>query len=270
MIRDTTVKKQLFVLYGWGVLSMKIFTGQSVFQAPVIGRLRFCLRPPHLLSAFSSLTPAAEIHRFQRAQCAAVQELAALYDRALSQVGRNYASIFAIYAMLMEDRDYQDTVCSFILSQSVTAEYATFGGETYAAAFSAMENDYMCARSADLRNVSSHLINQLIGYYEPDPLGTEPSILVDDEFSPTRTLLLDNNRLIGLVARRGNVNSHAAELASALEIPSMVCVDIPPELDGHLAMLDGVHNRLYVDPTPQEIARVEENCENCIRAARSR
>lgn len=238
---------------------MKIFTGQSVFQAVAIGRLRFCLRPPYLLSAFSALTPATELNRFQRAQRAAVQELAELYDHAMRLVGEHNASIFAIYAMLVEDGDYQRTVRSYIKSQNLTAEYAvSMAGESFATAFAAMDDEYMRARAADMRNVSNHLIKALISYREPDPLEEEPAILVDNEFSPGRTLMLDRSRLIGLVARQGSINSHAAELACALHIPSIVRTDIPPELDGHLAILDGFENRLYVDPTPQTFELLEE------------
>lgn len=238
---------------------MKIFTGQSVFQAVAIGKLRFCLRPPHLLSAFSSLTPAAELNRFRRAQLHSIQDLARLYDKAVRLVGKHNASIFAIYAMLVEDHDYQNTVRSFIQKQHLTAEYAVFmAGENFAASFSAMDDDYMSARSADMRNVSNHLIHELIGYQEQDPLGPEPSILVDEEFSPGRTLTLDRGRLIGLVARHGSINSHAAELARALHIPSMVHTQLTSELDGHLAIMDGYENRLYIDPTPETFAEVEE------------
>lgn len=238
---------------------MNIFTGQSVFRSVAIGKLRFCLRPKDLLSAFSSLTPAAELSRFQCAQHSCILELAQLYDRAMKLVGEHNASIFAIYAMLVEDNDYQGAVKSFIMTQSVTAEYAVFlAGENFAAAFSAMDDDYMRARAADIRNISNHLIDHLIGYRESDPLGAEPTILVDNEFSPARTLMLDRGRLIGLVARQGSINSHAAELACALHIPSIVRTDIPSELDGHLAIMDGFDNRLYVDPTPETFAQMEE------------
>lgn len=238
---------------------MDIFTGQSVFQAVAIGKLRFCLQPPNLLSAFSALTPSAELNRFRCAQRSCILHLAELYDHAMKLVGEHNASIFAIYAMLVEDNDYQGAVSSYILTQNVTAEYAVFlAGESFAAAFSEMDDDYMRARAADMRNVSNHLINELVGYHEPDPLGEEPTILVDNEFSPSRTLMLDRGRLIGLVARRGSINSHAAELACALHIPSIVRTDIPPELDGHLAILDGFENRLYVDPTPEIFMQVEE------------
>lgn len=203
------------------------------------------------------------------AQTRSVRQLAGLYDHAKGLVGTHNASIFAIYAMLIEDDDYQNRVYSFILSQNVTAEYAVFlTGEEYAAAFSGMEDEYMCARASDMRNVSRQVIDDLTDHREPDPLGMEPAILVADEFSPSRTLMLDRRRLTGLVSRQGSTHSHAAELACALQIPSLVHADIPPELDGHLAILDSADHQLYVDPTPEIFGMLEEKtaqrqCASC-------
>jgi phosphotransferase system enzyme I (PtsI) len=238
---------------------MKIFTGQSIFQAVAIGRLRFCHHPPRLLSVYSGLSLEQEQARFQRAQRSAVKKLADLYARALKLVGEEKASIFVTYAMLVEDPIYQEAVFSYLQSQHATAEYAVFlAGEDLAASFSAMENDYMRARGDDMRYLSNHLIEELVGYFQPDHLEDEPTILVDDEFSPGRTLMLERGYLSGLISRRGSIHSHASELASALHIPTMVHTDLSPELDGHLAILDGFDHCLYIDPTPHIFAQMED------------
>ncbi len=174
-------------------------------------------------------------------------------------VGEDYASIFSIYAMIAEDWNYQETVTAFIRTQEVTAEYAVLkAGESYARIFSAMADEYMSARAADVRNVANHLINVLIEYEEPRLRGQEPTILVDDGFSPERVLFLDREWIVGVVARQGNARSHAAELARALGIPGIVRVsqeELSPEWDGHMAVLNGGENKLIIDPTPAALGR---------------
>lgn len=233
-----------------------VFSGVGYGQAAIL--------PAPVRAAFqlSARTAASELSRFHHAQGNCIRELSKLYDQALLQVGGSAASIFAIYAMLMEDRDYQNTVCSFILSQGVTAEYAVYQtGETFAKTFSAMENDYMRARSADMRHVSNHLIDELTGYRELARLGTQPTILVDEEFSPVRMMELKDERVVGLVARQGSLDSHAAQLAYAMELPAIVRVPLDRALEGHWAILDGTRSQLYIDPTPEAVAQMEEAAE---------
>ena len=238
---------------------MRIFTGQAAISAIAIGKLRFCSHASRPLTRWSTLSPDAELERFHQAQRSCLRTLAKLHDQAAAQVGRENASIFAIYSMLVEDGDYEDTVHSHIVERGLTAEYAVFlSGEKFASTFDAMEDEYMRARAADVRNVRTHLIHELLGYEEPDLLGDEPAILVDNEFTPSQTVQLDRGRTIALVARQGSVSSHAVELASAMHIPAAVQMDLPRELDGHLAILDGFDNRLYVDPTTEIFAMVEE------------
>ena len=241
---------------------MKIITGQSVFPAVAIGRLHFVLRPSVPLSAFSALNPNAELKRFQQAQRASILHLAALYDQSRTLVDEHNASMFAIYAMLVEDEDYQQVVQDSIRNQGLTAEYAVYlAGQSFAAAFSAMDNDYMRARSADLRNVSAHLIGELTGQRQTDTFAAEPTILVDEEFSPGRILCMDRSWLTGLVSMSGSTKSHAAELAGALHIPAIVHINITAEQEGHLAILDGFDGMLYVDPVPEIFARMEKHSE---------
>ena len=167
-------------------------------------------------------------------------------------MGEDNAAIFEIHQMMLEDEDYVDAVKGILDSQGATAEYAvTATGENFAAAFAAMENPYMAARGADLRDISNRMIRLLLGEKIPDPLGNRPAILVSDELLPSEVLALDRKKLLGLVTWHGSVDSHTAMLLRLLNIPGLAQANISQDCDGHQAILDGFSQNLYLDPDKQ-------------------
>ncbi len=234
---------------------MKVLTGKSILDQTAYGPLRVYHRKPFHLEFLSQLSSGDEVHRFQMAQHRAVLQLADLYDQASLVVGPQAASIFAIHAMLLEDDSFVESILSIIQTQYTTAEYAVqVAGTSFSAAFAAMENPYMAARGADLRDISNRVIRLLLGQKTPDPLGNRPAILVSDELLPSEVLALDRKKLLGLVTWHGSVDSHTAMLLRLLNIPGLAQADISQECDGHPALLDGFHQSLYLDPDQDLIA----------------
>ena len=233
---------------------MKILTGKSILDQVAYGPLRVYHRQPFQLDFLSHLSSGDEVLRFQTAQRRAVLQLADLYDQAALVVGPQAASIFAIHAMLLEDTSFVDSILSIIQTQYTTAEYAVqVAGTSYSAAFAAMENPYMAARGADLRDISNRMIRLLLGEKIPDPLGNRPAILVSDELLPSEVLALDRRKLLGLVTWHGSVDSHTAMLLRLLNIPGLAQANISQDCDGHQAILDGFSQNLYLDPDKQLI-----------------
>ena len=231
---------------------MKILTGKSILDQVAYGPLRVYHRQPFQLDFLSHLSSGDEVLRFQTAQRRAVLQLADLYDQAALVVGPQAASIFAIHAMLLEDTSFVDSILSIIQTQYTTAEYAVqVAGTSYSAAFAAMENPYMAARGADLRDISNRMIRLLLGEKIPDPLGNRPAILVSDELLPSEVLALDRKKLLGLVTWHGSVDSHTAMLLRLLNIPGLAQANISQDCDGHQAILDGFSQNLYLDPDKQ-------------------
>lgn len=234
---------------------MKILTGQSILDQVAYGPLRVYRRQPFQLDFLSQLPSGEEVRRFQSAQHRAVLQLAELYDQASLVVGAQAASIFAIHAMLLEDTSFVDSILSIIQTQYTTAEYAVqVAGTSYSAAFAAMENPYMAARGADLRDISNRMIRLLLGQKTPDPLGSRSAILVSDELLPSEVLALDRKKLLGLVTWHGSVDSHTAMLLRLLNIPGLAQADVPQECDGHQGLLDGFGQNLYLDPDQKLVA----------------
>ena len=228
---------------------MKILTGQSILDQAAYGPLRVYRRQPFQLDFLSKRTPEEEIYRFHAAQRHAVLQLAELYDQAAALVGPKAASIFAIHAMLLEDVTFEDSILSIIQTQYATAEYAVqVAGTSFSAAFAALDNPYMAARGADLRDISNHMIRLLLGLRAPELLGSRPAILVADELLPSEAIAADRKKFLGAVVRHGSQDSHTAILMRLLHVPALVQTDLPQDCDGHPALLDGVHHRLWVDP----------------------
>ena len=231
--------------------------GKSILGQIAYGRLRFLCRPEQAAAEHSQLTWEEECLRFWTARRQAVEQVTALYQRAARQVGKGIASIFAAHVMLLEDEELTGTIQAMIRGEGVTAEYAVQeAGKLYGQAFSNLDSAYMRARAIDIGDICHRMLDLLLGSQRYDPLGKEPAILVSDGFFPSEVLDLDHRRLLGLAATQGSVDSHAAMLLRAYGIPAITEVDLGPEWDGHLALLDGFDHRLYLEPDRDTLERL--------------
>ena len=236
---------------------MQTVKGKSVLDQAVVGKLKFCRLAPPRPQPLPALRPQEEAARFAQAQRLAVLDLGALYDRAARQIGEETASIFAIHAMLLDDQDYQDTVYSMIFSCGCTAEHASKTAMDHLVSlFEQMDSPYMQARASDVRAISDRMLRILTGRGAVPPVSFSPSILVSTEFAPSQIITLDRSCILGFIAMRGSVQSHAAALSRALSIPALVKLDLSASLEGHTALLDGGAQKLYVDPTPDILSRL--------------
>lgn len=237
---------------------MQILSGKAIMEQIVVGRLNFYRRPSPQIHMYTQGGWRQEINRFHRAQQTAILELNTLYHRALNQVGEGVASIFSIHGMLLEDHDYVELVRSLIEGQSATAEYAVQMAEvSFSAAFSAMDSPYMQARAVDIRDISQRVLRALMGGRQT-LLMDEPAILVADEYLPSEVMDFDQRRLLGLVTRKGSLDSHTAMLVRAYHIPAIVEVNMPPRCEGHLALMDGYTGNVYVDPEQEHLDQLRE------------
>ena len=238
---------------------MQVATGKSILGGVAIGPLRVYRKEETQTAAASALTAEEELARFDAAREKAKEQLRALYDKALEEVGEENAAIFEIHEMMLEDDDYIDAVRSIVENQGATAEYAVATtGDNFAAAFADMEDAYMKARATDVRDVSGRVVNILSGAEEQDALGDEPAILVADDLTPSETVQMDKSKLLGFITRYGSANSHTAILARTMNIPALIGVDYDESWDGTLAVLDGYNHCVYVDPAPELLGAMED------------
>ena len=242
---------------------MEVATGKSILNGIAIGKLRIYRKATAASETAAALSPEAEWERFETARVQAQEQLAALYEKALEEVGEENAAIFEIHQMMLEDEDYLDAVKGILETQNATAEYAVIAtGENFSAMFAAMDDAYMQARAVDVKDISQRVGNILSGRAEDSLLGDDPVILVADDLTPSETVQLDKSKLLGFITRHGSSNSHTAILARTMNIPALIGVDFDDSWDGRLAVVDGYNHCVYIDPAADLLATMEEKQKN--------
>lgn len=202
-----------------------------------------------------------EILRYRQAKQTAMEQLQGLYQKALKEVGEANAAIFEIHQMMLEDDDYNESVENIIRMQQVNAEYAVAStGDNFAQMFSAMDDDYMRARSADVKDISERVLSVLGGRATGIDASGEPVIIVADDLAPSETVQLNKDLVLSFVTVHGSVNSHTAILARTMSIPALIGTAIPltDDIDGKVGIVDGKNGCIYVDPDEDTLGRMQQ------------
>jgi phosphoenolpyruvate-protein phosphotransferase len=232
-------------------------SGKTVHRRLAIGKVMFMQADRPELCRTIAEDAEAELAAYRAAKAEVIARLHALYEEAVSKVGELLAHTFEIHVMMIEDEAYSGMVESMIRNEHVTAAYAVAStGRHYAQMLAQMEDPYFQARSADIREISDRLTDQLLGNHRESAI-TEPVILMAEELGPGETMQLDPAMILGLVTQRGSENSHAAILARTMDIPAITGVAIREEWDGAEAVLDGENGLLIVDPDEETQAAYE-------------
>ena len=239
---------------------MNVYQGKSVFGGIAIGHLCVYQKGEQQVTRQKIEDVEAEVKRFQVAREAAQAQLGELYDKAVKEVGEANAAIFEMHQMLLEDEDYQDSVENIIRTQQVNAEYATaVTSDHFSSMFAEMDDDYMKERAADIRDISERVIANLNGENKSKVVTDEPVIILADDLAPSETVQLEKDKVLSFVTVHGSVNSHTAILARTMGIPALVSteMDLTQDLDGKLAVVDGNHGTIYVDPDAETMEKME-------------
>lgn len=236
--------------------------GKSVCNGIAIGKLLVFQKGESSVKRYSVEDTEAELKRFEGAKARARQELKELYDKALKEVGEVNAAIFEVHQMMLDDQDYLEAIVNMIKSQSVNAEYAVAtAGDHFSNLFSSMEDDYMRARAADIKDISNRLLSVLSGRAAGGLNTEEPVILLAEDLAPSETVQLDKSKVLSFVTRRGSSNSHTAILARTMSIPALIRTDFPADADGKTGIVDGYQGKLILDPTQEELLMYEKKKE---------
>ena len=224
-------------------------TGKKVFNGIAIGKIKFHAKAENKVVRTKIDDTAAEIARYETAKEKAIEQLNALYEKALVEVGEANAEIFNVHAMLLEDDDYNDSVQNIINAQGVNAEYAVAStGDNFAEMFANMDDEYFRARSADIKDITERVVTILCGGDENNDIGDEPVIIVAEDLAPSETVQMDKSKLLAFVTRLGSANSHTAILARTMGIPALVGVEIDEQWNGKIGVVDGYEGKFLVDP----------------------
>ena len=238
---------------------MDTYTGKSIFKKIAIGKILFYQKGEQTIKRTHIEDIDAELKRYEKARAAAIEQLDALHEKALKEVGEANAAVFEVHAMMLEDDDYVDSIVNIIETQQVNAEFAVATtGDNFSKMFANMDDDYFKARAADVKDISERLINILSGKEGDQVIGDQPVIVVADDLAPSETVQMDKKKLLGFVTKYGSANSHTAILARTMNIPALIGVDIQEEWNGKLAVVDGYEGILYLEPDGETLARLQK------------
>ena len=231
---------------------MQVATGKSVLNGIAIGKIKVFRAPKMEISDRLVEDVQAEVERFQAAREKAIDQQNNLYEKAKKTAGEESAEIFSVHVMMLEDDDLIEATEEIITSQKHCAEYAVKEAfDNQAQVFAAMEDAYFQARSADVLDIEQAVLNALLGIDEDSLQGTEPAILMAEDFAASETVRLGKSILLGMITREGSTNSHTAILARSMGLPAIVqCKEAVEDWDGKLGIIDGYNHCVYVDPTP--------------------
>ncbi len=245
---------------------MKKYQGKGVYGAIAIGNISLFQKPETAVKRIHIEEPDSEKARFEQAKAASLTQLQEIYDKALKEVGEANAAIFEIHQMMLDDDDYIESIYSIIESQSVNAEYAVaVTADNFAEMFSAMEDAYMQARAADVRDISNRIINNLMGAGSEEADASEKVIICAYDLAPSETVSLDKDKVLAFVTAHGSSNSHTAILARNMNIPAVIGAsdDFLSDIhDGCKAIVDGFTGEIWVDPD-------EKTCEAYLEKQRA-
>jgi len=239
---------------------MVTLSGKGVCSAVAIGIVHFYKHSNYNAEKKHTENPSVELMKFKKTLSSAMCELDELYLTACDKVGAQEAEIFKIHRMILEDEDYVESIESIIADKRVNCEYAICEtADKFAGVFMSMDDEYMRARAADIRDVSNRLLSILNGDNTHGTFEEGNVILVAKDLAPSETVQLDKEKIAAFVTEKGSENSHTAILARSMNIPAIVNIGkIDKSHEGKKAVVDGINGLLFIEPDDEIIAEYEE------------
>lgn len=231
---------------------MTIFKGKGVYGAVAMGKISIFQKQDMSVKRIHVEDTEAQKARVEAAKDAAANQLQAIYEKALKEVGEANAQIFEIHMMMLEDDDYNESIENIIETQKVNAEYAVaVTADNFAEMFSSMDDAYMQARAADVKDISNRIISNLMGGIADGEDRGEAMIICADDLAPSETVSLDKSKVLAFITAHGSSNSHTAILARNMNIPAVIGVGdqfLRDIKNGDEAIVDGFTGEIFIDP----------------------
>lgn len=233
---------------------MRKYVGKSVYKGVRLGSVIVVKDRNEPVKRKKTENFGEELKRLEAACEVSKKQLRQLYHKAVREVGETSAAIFKVHQMMLEDEDYLDAIRNMIQSEQVNAEYAiAVTGDNFSQMFASMDDEYMKARAADVKDISNRLVQNLSGQKEMDWEDIEPSIIIVDDLSPSETVQMDKDKILAFVTVHGSSNSHTAILARMMNIPALI--GVPLELEdihnGTMAVVNGTTGEIILEPTEE-------------------
>ncbi len=243
---------------------MQCLKGKSVYKGIAMGKISVLKKDDYIVKRTKIEDTQAEIQRVKAAVAASQEQLQKLYEKAVKEVGEASAAIFEVHQMMLEDEDYNESIENIITTEMVNAEYAVAStGDNFSEMFASMDDDYMKARAADIKDISKRLVKNLSGHGGDSIDLEEPVIVVAEDLSPSETVQMDKDKILAFVTVHGSANSHTAILARMMNIPALIGVDMDLETltTGVEGAVDGFTGGFYIEPTEEVKTSIQTKIE---------
>lgn len=238
---------------------MELIFGKGVSKGVAAGPISFYRRPSGEIPRRSVTDTAAELARFHDACETAKEQLGVLHDKALAEAGEDAAMLFEAHQMMLDDLDFVESIEGLIENDRLNAEAAVSDtGAQFAEMFAAMDDSYMQARAADIRDISTRVVGILTGEGESGIVSDVPCIVAADDLAPSETVQLDKSLILGFITAGGSANSHTAILARTMGIPAIIGAGdaLQAEMEGKYAIIDGQTGETVIEPDDAERERL--------------
>ncbi|MDO4340862.1 MAG: phosphoenolpyruvate--protein phosphotransferase [Eubacteriales bacterium] len=232
------------------------YFGKAVYKGIVMGPVAVLKKQECAVKRAKISDEKQELERLAAAVKQAKLQLQGLYERAIKEVGEASAAIFEVHQMMLDDEDYMEAVHNMICGEKVNAEYAVaMTGDNFSEMFASMEDDYMKARAADVKDISNRVIRILSGQKDIDLNSMDPSIIIAEDLSPSETVQMDKERILAFVTIHGSANSHTAILARMMNIPALIGVplDLEELHTGMKAVVDAFQGKVIFEPSDEVV-----------------
>ena len=235
------------------------YVGKGVYGAVAVGKISVFKTQDIQVKRTKVEDVEAELARLEEAKSVATEQLEEIYEKALKEVGEANAQIFEIHRMMIEDDDYNDAILEMIKGQNVNAEYAVaMTADNFAEMFAAMDDSYMQARAADVKDISNRIIACLMDKDTGHGVMEEKMIVCAEDLAPSETVSLDKDKVLAFVTAHGSSNSHTAILARNMNIPAIIGVGeefLEKIQDGEEAIVDGFTGELILEPDEETMEK---------------
>ncbi|MEG0310589.1 MAG: phosphoenolpyruvate--protein phosphotransferase [Eubacterium sp.] len=200
----------------------------------------------------------AEILRLKKALDQSKEQLIAIKEKAVHDLGAEEAEIFEAHAMVLDDPEFVGSIESEINSNHFNVEFAIkVVTDRFFDMFDAMDDPYFSARAADIRDVGTRVLNNVMGIENVDLSSlTEDTIIIAEDLAPSDTAQMDKAKVKGFATNIGSRTSHTAIMARSLEIPAVLGLgDITESAkNGDVIVVDGLNGVTVINPTEDELA----------------
>ena len=238
--------------------------GKGVSKGIATGPVYFFPRPDTTVTKLTVSDIEAEKARLAAAQEVSIEQLNALAEKCQEDAGEEMAILFETHAMFVEDDDFVECMHGLIEDEACNAEYAVEqAGIQFAEMFASMDDAYMQARAADIKDVAQRILNNLMGVVDGGIDSDVPVILAADDLAPSETLQMDKSKILAFITQGGSSNSHTAILARTMGIPAICGAGeaLQPSYSGRNAYIDGETGQLIIDPDAMTLAALKEKME---------